>query len=813
MKILSGRESSIPRESSVSRDSRVEKESSVPKKSSRQRECSLTRESSVPKEYKVQRESSIPRESKVPKEYKVQRESSIPRESKVPKESSVQKESSKQTASNASIVTSAKESRKVKKSSESMEIKDHFNSKEFTDFKELRDKNKSTNDPWEIQVPSTAKQSSILKDIKESVVLRGIKDPSESKEIKESSLREMEEVSLPRKCKESYVPKEIIDPNTLREFKEPQIQREYKESIKNKDIKNKLDAKESKKTKETKTKSHSNWYQPEEASKDDVIKSDNKPLVSCKEDASDDTAVSVKLSTKKSGSQIKAKEWRDHDIKTEDQAWDMLFTEAQNPTIVNISRQAVESDKNSEESKPKNKRNRKIKKVQDDLPTSVGEDSFVEIHAIDDKQQSSSGELVSISTPYEDVESSSFYLPKSSKSRVSKSSTPERNDISEKVSEIVKEEPIKISDKTKSQLRNDNFSGLEALSDFSILKAKESSKDKLEYVAKDLTAFERTVFPIKESPKSKKSKSLSPYTETIKSTDRITESETKDVYVIDTTKDDFPEIQITRGKSRKKSPQPVEIKSLEPVVPVKSWSSIAASKSNKKVEDVEKKVEVEKELKAVSLRDELRDAACILDDNIESSKDISLQEKLFELCKRTDIMVAECDAPSELNFVDEHHGVLHDLPPLEALDFGLDDFKLEVMQDSLLDVHEAKLTSPICKINIDDILSSIKETTSKVIESSTFNLIDLEKVPAKKEKGFSVVESHKITTQEVVIDDEPKSDEKDIEIMEKSSDDDAASPVASTDSDKDDKKGAGTSKIILPSSKQFKSKKSRRKKK
>ncbi|XP_059060071.1 uncharacterized protein LOC131853246 [Achroia grisella] len=724
--------------------------------------------------------------------------------------------------SSVPIVKETKELRKNKKSNESINDRHHFDNKEFRETMELKNKTKNNNDPWEIQVPSMPNEYNTPTNIKEPYVTKEIKETSVPKEVKECSTfrdgadsRKHKDSVSRREIKETSIPRDIKESKSLKEYKEPSVQREIKEPTKHRDIKGISENKEVK-SKEYKTKSFANLHQEaSESSKHDYDKKDSLS----KENQFDPTLVKP---SKKGTPQVKSRDWKEHDIKTEEQAWDMLLSDVQKPGIINISQQTVDSDKSSEESKPKSKRNRKVKKAHDDLEIKVEEDSFVEIHAIEDKQQSSSGELVSISTPYENVNSSSFYLPKPRKSRISKSMTPERKEVTENVNEVGKEEYLIAIDKCDSQIKeNDSLSELGNLCDFSsIVKVKETPRDKLKSDAKDELTLERTSFTNKESAKSKKSKSLSPYTETHKSAERISDTETKDVYVIDSTKEDFPEIQITRGKPRKKSPQPVDKRSFECEIPVKSWSSIAASKGTKKVEETEKKLEVTHEKKlevekiqVVSLRDELRDAACFLDDNIESSKDVSLQEKLYELCKRTDILVAECDAPSELNFVEEHHAVLQDFPPLEPLDFALDDFKLEVMQDSLLDVHDNSITSPICKINIDDILSSIKETTSKVIESSTFNLIDLEKVPAKREKGFSVIESHKITSQEVVIDDEPKSDDKDTEIMEKSSDDDATSPVVSTDSDKDDKKGVGTSKIVLPSSKQSKSKKSRRKKK
>lgn len=516
-------------------------------------------------------------------------------------------------------------------------------------------------------------------------------------------------------------------------------------------------------------------------------------------------AVSIKLPTKKELTETKAKKSDEYEIKTEDQAWDMLLTEPEKPVLLNVSQESGSSSDKGSEEKSKSKRNRKLKKSQDDNQSKSEDDSFVEIHAIEEKLQPCSDELVSISIPFEDIDCSTSYSSKTKKIRSPKCSTPEKRDECEKQSiDIISHEELECY-KPKNMKKYDDISDIEILS--------EPLMSSYTYKAKkysDGTANECTSY--KEFVKPNKSKSLSPYPEMRKLSEKPMEMADKDVYVINTTDDDFPEIQITKGsKPRKRSPQP-EKKAVEkePVVekPIKSWSSIAAGKSVRALDEfkvLERKSDVS--LK----RSELKGEAIASDDNPVSSTTVSLQDKLIELCKRTDIIVAECDAPSELNFVEEHHGAVLDLPPLEPLDFGLDDFKLEVMRDSLLDVKETNLTSPICKINIDDILSSIKETTNKVIESSTFNLIDLEKAPAKKERGFSIIETDKITSQEIKIDDD-KLDDKD---MEKSSDDDVtSSPVVSTDSDKDEKKNAGASNLVLPSSKQSaKSKKSRRKKK
>lgn len=515
-------------------------------------------------------------------------------------------------------------------------------------------------------------------------------------------------------------------------------------------------------------------------------------------------AVTLKLSSKKKSSASKPmKEKVVEQINTEEQAWDMLLNEPEKPVLYNVP---PADEKTIEETKPKSKKNRKAKKLQDDAQMK-DEDTFVEIHAIDDNPQPSSGDLVSISTPYEDIEPLSY----SAKAKKSRSSKPYPTLDRTNVCGPTGNWPYDVMENTfvsKHAKIEDNDVASEFLFE-------SSQKNKTEEIVTDVPKIDtlnisegssESISPCKESPRSTKSKSLSPYADR-KSTEKRYETEVTDVYVIDTMKDEFPEIQITKGtKIRKKSPQPEKkVQEVEVVEkPMKSWSSIAATKNVKKEEKAEKEVETEIE-KVIDNRNS--------DEGAGSSTEVSLQEKLIELCKRNDIMVAECDVPTELNFVEEHHSVL-DLPPLEPLDFGLDDYKLEVMRDSLLEMNDGG-TSPICKINIDNILSTIKETTNKAIESSAFNLIDLEKVPSKKEKGFSVVENDKITTQEVKI-EEDKSEDKEIEVMDNPSDDDNTPPLGSTDtSEKSEKeKSTGASNVTMPSTKQSsKSKKSRKKKK
>ncbi|CAH0717427.1 unnamed protein product, partial [Brenthis ino] len=513
-----------------------------------------------------------------------------------------------------------------------------------------------------------------------------------------------------------------------------------------------------------------------------------------------------------------------YEIKTEEQAWDMLLNEPEKLEKCNKDEKPNKdplrsfSENKTEELKIKSKKNRKPKKSEEQQ-AKEDEDSFVEIHTIEDKQQTLSDDLVSISTPLEDANLASSYLAKSRKRRSSKSRTPERKENIEepKTSETKydKNNDIISMCKPKTKIKDESLcDDVKVFTHCVSRDVKETLKETKhkESVIKEtqskilIEPKATTSFSSKESPKSIKSKSSSPKLD-FRKTEKSCEIEEKEVYVINTNEEDFPEIQITRAnKSHKKSPLMPEKKSHDTgkiEMPVKSWSSIAAAKNVKMVEEKNIVETVESVVK-----DDNQDAATVLENNKKS--EVSLQEKLMELCKRRDIMVAECDAPTELNFVEEHHAVMQELPPLEPLDFGLDDFKMEVMRDSLLETSDPKVASPICKINIDDILSSIKETTTKVIESSTFNLIDIEKVPTRKERGFNVVESDKITSQEVKLDDEMKLDKEE---LEKSSDDDIASPVLSTDSDKEDKKSGEASNSNMPLSKQSKSKKSRRKKK
>ncbi|CAH2243582.1 jg12892 [Pararge aegeria aegeria] len=508
-----------------------------------------------------------------------------------------------------------------------------------------------------------------------------------------------------------------------------------------------------------------------------------------------DTSVITEIT--KSANKVSTEKQRDKVIKTEEQAWDLLLNEPENTP--KLYKETLPKDTKVEETKVKSKKNRKVKKSEEQQ-SKEDDDSFIEIHAIEDKQQTLSGELVSISTPFEEMEPASSYVSKSKKQRSSKSRTPERKDETLKTAEIVAED-VPVATKN---IFSENKSFTESIA--ATKDTIKDSKNKQEPFDSETTPFldskPNVSLYAKESPKSVNRKS-SPKLD-FRQVDKASEIADKEVYVINTTEDDFPEIQITRGnKTHKKSPLLSEKKNHDSdkgEKPIKSWSSIAAAKNVKKVEEVKTNVETIE-------REDVQDVASILELNKKS--EMSLQDKLIELCKRTDIMVAECDAPSDLNFVEEHHSVLTDLPTLEPMDFGLDDFKLEVMRDSLLE-EDSKITSPICKINIDDILSSIKDTTNKAIESSTFNLIDIEKVPDRKEKGFNVVESDKITSQEVKLDDDAKVEKDD---LEKSSDDDIASPVLSADSDKEDKKNTEAANTNMSLTKQSKSKKSRRKKK
>lgn len=520
-------------------------------------------------------------------------------------------------------------------------------------------------------------------------------------------------------------------------------------------------------------------------------------------------SITTMMSSQKEMDIAKSLRLEEVQIKSEDQAWDMLLNEPEKQ-VLSVSPQSIASDK-SDEVKTKTKKNRKIKKTQDDSQNKSEEDSFVEIHAIEDKAQPSSGELVSISLPFEEIESACSFS-KTKKTRLPKNSIDKEQSQSKLDDWSL--EAIDYNIQLKSSSRKKSVTAdMEVMPEFDSKSVRVESSD---------TADIESII-LNETFKDKKSKPVALSQENQKQVEKPQEIDVKDVYVIDSTEDEFPEIQITTSrasKMRKKSPQvdKVDKRNEEveviPEKPFKSWSSIAASKSSKKPNEEAQKLDRksvhnmtddkdgENDMETFSMI-EKKDRRTRYQ---EEEEPLSLHEELMRLCKRTDIMVAQCDAPSGLNFVEEHHSLLQDLPPLE-LDFGLDDFRLEVMRDSLLDVNDTKLSSPICKIDIHSIMSSIKESTS------AFNLIDLEKVPDKREKGFSVVENDKITSQEVKADDDSKSEDKE-EVMEKSSDEDNASPALSTDSDKEDKKSTGASNITLPSLKQSsKSKKSRRKKK
>ncbi|XP_045533818.1 uncharacterized protein LOC106715655 [Papilio machaon] len=494
--------------------------------------------------------------------------------------------------------------------------------------------------------------------------------------------------------------------------------------------------------------------------------------------------------------------------KNEKKPWDTATIETKNTKI----EEPTLLSKENEDIKIKTKKSRKTRKTQEDTNAKDDEDSFVEIHNIEeDTQSADTGELVSISSPFEEYEPSTSFLSKNKKSRSPKIN--EGNGHEQNLEEAIRETE-QITKSKQSNHSDINKSEFDLLSDFRSIKKENTRKFSTIEIVNFESSEGKFVDEISCSiSKEKTTKTKSQLPSNATQLEEISASESKEVYVINTTEDDFPDIQITRAnKPRKKSPQPTvdanNDSKATAKAPIKSWSTIAASKNVKKPETDKNVVPTETTVKKNNVEDEIMFKREVLTSSIPI--ETSLQEKLAELCKRTDIIVAECGEPSGLNFVEEHHSVIQELPPLDGLGFGLDEFKLEVMKDSLLEVADVKVESPICKISLDDILTSMKDTTDKVIESNTFNLIDIEKTPIKKGKGCSVIETDKITSQEVKIDEEGKS-EKDNEVMEKSSDDDVTSPVLSTDSDKEEKKG--TSSSVQSSSKQSKSKKSRRKKK
>ncbi|KPJ10524.1 Breast carcinoma-amplified sequence 3-like [Papilio machaon] len=472
--------------------------------------------------------------------------------------------------------------------------------------------------------------------------------------------------------------------------------------------------------------------------------------------------------------------------KNEKKPWDTATIETKNTKIEEPSLLSKEN----EDIKTKTKKSRKTRKTQEDTNAKDDEDSFVEIHNIEeDTQSADTGELVSISSPFEEYEPSTSFLSKNKKSRSPKIN--EGNGHEQNLEEAIREtEQIT---KSKQSIHSDiNKSEFDLLSDFRSIKKENTRK----FSTIEIVNFESSEGKFLDEiscsiGKEKTAKTKSQLPSNASQLEEISASESKEVYVINTTEDDFPDIQITiANKPRKKSPQPTVDANNDSKAtvkaPIKSWSTIAASKNVKKPETDKNVIPTETTVKKNNVEDEIMFKREVLTASIPI--ETSLQEKLAELCKRTDIIVAECGEPSGLNFVEEHHSVIQELPPLDGLGFGLDEFKLEVMKDSLLEVADVKVESPICKISLDDILTSMKDTTDKVIESNTFNLIDIEKTPIKKGKGCSVIETDKITSQEVKIDEEGKS-EKDNEVMEKSSDDDVTSPVLSTDSDKEEKKG------------------------
>lgn len=465
------------------------------------------------------------------------------------------------------------------------------------------------------------------------------------------------------------------------------------------------------------------------------------------------------------------------DIKTEDQAWDMLLSESDKTPPTTSSAQYIED-------KPKSKRNRRSKsKPLNDEATSSKDDNFIEIHNIIDNQAKPTSELVSVSPGLESYPTGSYSASVSplSTTRPEPYESPVRYDENEDL----------IHAETSSERHSDeSIAVIRQDTSFEDDIFYESKSDNISNISKSYMPSINVVSDVqlnetKDDIKSRKAKSLSPFQDKIrkKSEDKMSiGSEDKNVIVIDSTGEDFPEIKITRGKMRKKAPVAVKKEEVEVIdKPVKSWSSIAAAKHVKKLE--------ESNFEEVPLES---------DSTLPSD---TLQDKLIELCKIPDVIVAQCDAPSELTLVEEqHHAITRELPPLESLEFAFEDLKLSVMRDSMLESSEVKVTSPLCKINIDDILSSIKETTSSVIDSSSYKAVDKnsareglkvtsEKV-APRDKDASVVEAAAT---------KPKKEET----AEKSSDDENTF-TSQTDSDK---------VPTQPSQKQSKSKKSRKKKK
>lgn len=157
--------------------------------------------------------------------------------------------------------------------------------------------------------------------------------------------------------------------------------------------------------------------------------------------------------------------------------------------------------------------------------------------------------------------------------------------------------------------------------------------------------------------------------------------------------------------------------------PKLSWSAVASSKTRKSIENP-----LQAYIKGLDEAFDPRELS--FDDN-------SLASKLSSVCKKKNIVVALCETPeAELCFVDEHHSLFLEPPPLEPLDLVLDEQKIQEMHDSLLDYSSGrpnyKITSSSGSSNKsdslpihDDEVEVMRNFEDFISVSSAFNLPDL----------------------------------------------------------------------------------------
>lgn len=189
--------------------------------------------------------------------------------------------------------------------------------------------------------------------------------------------------------------------------------------------------------------------------------------------------------------------------------------------------------------------------------------------------------------------------------------------------------------------------------------------------------------------------------------------------------------------------------------PKLSWSAVASSKTRKNIENP-----LQAYIKGL---DETYDSRELCyDDN-------SLASKLSSVCKKDNIVVALCETPeAELCFVDEHHALFMEPPPLEPLDLVLDEQKIQEMHDSLLDYSSGrpnyKLTSSSGSSNKsssipihDDEVQVMRNFEDFISVSSAFNLPDLKHL---EEEDIGLDKNKSIADKVLVVSMEKYSDEE-----------------------------------------------------